>query len=170
MLTHEGSYDQPEGSESGYPNSSRGFDRPNQNVFDLSMDYSDDEVLLDWEQYSGTVLSRLTCTAVCMLVDGPDMVVTSQHWVGSLGATTCMPMQDRAVAHQAGCTLGLAEMQHGSTSLIYRLEHYHAGTHAHVSRLHIRLDCQTCDESILASKHHLESCRTHVLRKRTLIL
>ena len=23
-------------------------------VFDLSMDYSDDEVLLDWEQYSGT--------------------------------------------------------------------------------------------------------------------
>ena len=22
-------------------------------VFDLSMDYSDDEVLLDWEQYSG---------------------------------------------------------------------------------------------------------------------
>ena len=25
-------------------------------VFDLSMDYSDDEVLLDWEQYSGKAL------------------------------------------------------------------------------------------------------------------
>ena len=53
MLSHEGSYDQHEGSESGYQNSARGFDRPNQNVFDLSMDYSDDEVLLDWEQYAG---------------------------------------------------------------------------------------------------------------------
>ena len=53
MLSHEGSYDAPEGSENGYLNSARGFDRPNQNVFDLSMDYSDDEVLLDWEQYAG---------------------------------------------------------------------------------------------------------------------
>ncbi|KAK9863355.1 hypothetical protein WJX84_004350, partial [Apatococcus fuscideae] len=53
MLTHEGSYDDQGGSENGYQNSARGFDRPNQNVFDLSMDYSDDEVLLDWEQYSG---------------------------------------------------------------------------------------------------------------------
>ena len=25
-------------------------------VFDLSMDYSDDEVLLDWEQYSGDAM------------------------------------------------------------------------------------------------------------------
>ena len=25
-------------------------------VFDLSMDYSDDEVLLDWEQYSGKAM------------------------------------------------------------------------------------------------------------------
>lgn len=31
-----------------------GFDRPDHAaVFDLSMDYSDDDVLLDWEQYSG---------------------------------------------------------------------------------------------------------------------
>ena len=28
-------------------------------VFDLSMDYSDDEVLLDWEQYSGQALEYL---------------------------------------------------------------------------------------------------------------
>lgn len=60
MLSHEGSYDQPEGSESGFQNSARGFDRPNQNVFDLSMDYSDDEVLLDWEQYAGAAFSGLS--------------------------------------------------------------------------------------------------------------
>jgi hypothetical protein len=31
----------------------QGYDRPDQTVFDLSMDYSDEDVLLDWEQYTG---------------------------------------------------------------------------------------------------------------------
>lgn len=43
------------GSEgwSDVPNSAQGFERPDQTVFDLSMEYSDDDVLLDWEQYTG---------------------------------------------------------------------------------------------------------------------
>ncbi len=40
-----------------------GFDRPDHAaVFDLSMDYSDDDVLLDWEQYSGAH-AYLSCLA-----------------------------------------------------------------------------------------------------------
>lgn len=44
--------DTPEGSGIG-------FARPDQ-VFDLGMDYDDDDVLLDWEQYAG-VLRAPTC-------------------------------------------------------------------------------------------------------------
>ena len=31
----------------------QGYEAPDQTVFDLTMDYSDDETLLDWEQYAG---------------------------------------------------------------------------------------------------------------------
>lgn len=38
----------------GGEDDSVGFERQDHAaVFDLAMDYSDDEVLLDWEQYSG---------------------------------------------------------------------------------------------------------------------
>lgn len=41
-----------------------GFDRPDHAaVFDLSMDYSDDDVLLDWEQYSGAHADRVHAKA-----------------------------------------------------------------------------------------------------------
>jgi hypothetical protein len=43
--------------EAETPNGSGvGFSRPDQ-VFDLGMDYDDDDVLLDWEQYAGMELS-----------------------------------------------------------------------------------------------------------------
>lgn len=42
-----------------YEPSENGHDRGNdQAVFDLSMDYSDDETLLDWEQYAGNRKTR----------------------------------------------------------------------------------------------------------------
>ena len=40
-----------------------GFDRPDHAaVFDLSMEYDEDDVLLDWEQYAGT---RAVCACRC---------------------------------------------------------------------------------------------------------
>lgn len=39
----------------------QGFERPDQTVFDLSMEYSDDDVLLDWEQYTGDLRQHLAC-------------------------------------------------------------------------------------------------------------
>lgn len=58
------------GQESGEdtsPHSAQGFDRPDQTVFDLTMDYSDDETLLDWEQYAG--MRKFKCWGMnCSLV------------------------------------------------------------------------------------------------------
>ncbi|KAK9817285.1 hypothetical protein WJX72_012218 [[Myrmecia] bisecta] len=50
----DGAQDGSEGTQSA-----RGFDRPDQTVFDLSLDYSDEDVLLDWEQYAG--MKRVRC-------------------------------------------------------------------------------------------------------------
>ena len=46
-----------DGSDTGIQGN--GHDRQDQTVFDLSMDYSDDETLLDWEQYAGN--RRVRC-------------------------------------------------------------------------------------------------------------
>ena len=49
-------YNQDDASDGLHSN---GFDRQEQAVFDLSMDYSDDDTLLDWEQYAGN--RRVRC-------------------------------------------------------------------------------------------------------------
>lgn len=47
-----------------------GYDRPDHAaVFDLSMEYSDDDILLDWEQYAGSHMHQLrnrSCIHGCL--------------------------------------------------------------------------------------------------------
>ncbi|BDA42905.1 Aminopeptidase N [Coccomyxa sp. Obi] len=51
---HDGGVGAANGVDDEDESAGVGFDRPDHAaVFDLSMDYSDDDVLLDWEQYSG---------------------------------------------------------------------------------------------------------------------
>ena len=104
MLTHEGSYDDQGGSENGYQNSARGFDRPNQNVFDLSMDYSDDEVLLDWEQYSGEAGTQKITP--CLLRPVPSIIFC----LFDLMRIPCfiLSLRSNALGHKNQCPAGYA--------------------------------------------------------------
>ena len=63
------------------PHSEQGFDRPDQTVFDLTMDYSDDETLLDWEQYAGMRKFKvwgMDCSLIARFC--PFMPCVPQEW------------------------------------------------------------------------------------------
>lgn len=65
----------------GSPHSEQGFDRPDQTVFDLTMDYSDDETLLDWEQYAGMRKFKfwgMDCSLIARFC--PFMPCVPQEW------------------------------------------------------------------------------------------
>lgn len=65
----------------GSPHSQQGYDRPDQTVFDLTMDYSDEETLLDWEQYAG--MRKFKCWGMdCSLIARfcPFMPCIPQEW------------------------------------------------------------------------------------------
>lgn len=103
-----------------------GFDRPDHAaVFDLSMDYSDDDVLLDWEQYSGAHAHRVfattvghfvmsckrsgwLCTAAALHAYRRSKHITQNPPEPSLGDLTCVMLRcswKEVHVHGAGCDL-----------------------------------------------------------------
>lgn len=61
-----------------------GYDRPDHAaVFDLAMDYSDDDILLDWEQYAGVCTSfSNTCDGLRPASMSPSVLARLTHLAG----------------------------------------------------------------------------------------